>query len=77
MSNRRTPPIYVAGVRAGDRSQDVDGAYFTHHPHTTEYTRAYIAGETPEPLPVGTKVIVKRHGATRMRAFVLPEEGLN
>jgi hypothetical protein len=44
----RTPPIYVAGVRASDRSQDVDGAYFTRYPDRTEYTRAYIAGETPE-----------------------------
>ena len=71
------PPIYVTGIRAGDRSQDVDGAYFMRYPACTEYTRAYIAGETPETLPVGTKVIVKRIGATRARAFVLPEEGLN
>jgi hypothetical protein len=71
------PPIYVSGIRAGDRSQDVDGAYFTRYPGRTEYTRAYIDGETPEPMPVGTTVIVKRIGATRARAFVLPKEGLN
>jgi hypothetical protein len=73
----RAVPVIVAGVRAGDRSQDVDCAYFRRNPKVVEYTRAYIAGETPEPLPPGTRVVVKRDGATRMRAFVLPQEGLN
>jgi hypothetical protein len=73
----RTPPILVAGIRASDRSQDVDGAHFTRYPDRTEYTRAYIAGESPEPMPVGTKVIVRRIGTTRARAFVLPSSEVN
>jgi hypothetical protein len=76
---RRTPlpPIFVAGVRADDPSQDADGAYFTRNPAVLEYTRAYIAGETHEPMPLGTRVIVRRIGRNRARAFVAPQEGLN
>jgi hypothetical protein len=74
---RRIPPIIVAGIRANDPSQAADGAYFAHNPTILEYTRAYIVGETPEPLPPGTRVIVHRIGCNRARAFVVPQEGLN
>lgn len=74
----RTVPIIVQGVQPRDPSQDVDYAYFSQHPAAREYTRPYIRGETDEPMPPGTHVLVKRIGAAgRARAFMAPAEGLN
>jgi hypothetical protein len=77
MRGRQVPIIYQP-PRASDRSQDIDADYFMHHPGVSEYERDLIAGESLEPMPLGTRVVVKRIGAyQRARAFVLPEEGLN
>lgn len=74
----RAVPILHQPPRADDRSQDIDAAYFTRHPGVTECERDLIAGESPTPLPLGTRVIVKRMGAyRRARAFVPPSEGLD
>jgi hypothetical protein len=74
----RDVPILMQGVQPGDRSQDIDCAYFRRNPKATEYMRAYIPGETVEPMPLGTKVLVKRIGPYgRARAFCPPQEGLN
>jgi hypothetical protein len=42
-----------------------------------QYTRDLIPGESPEPMPLGTKVIVRRIGYNRAHALVPPQEGLN
>lgn len=74
MKGRRTPPILFAPVRDTDPSQDADYAYFYSHPDATAYERDYIEGETPEPLPKGTRVWVQRIGqAGRARGFVAPD----
>lgn len=72
------PPVVVQGVQPGDHSQAVDGAYFRRNPKATQYERAYIIGETLEPMPPGTRVLVKRIGRyRRVRAFCPPQERLN
>jgi hypothetical protein len=77
MSSRRKVPIVFQGIQPGDPSQDIDCAYFKRNPQTTEYTRALIPGETFEPMPAGTRVLVKRIGvAGRARAFLPPTGGL-
>jgi len=69
---KRRTPILVAPPRAGDPSQAIDAAFFRRHPETREYTRMYVAGESPEPMPPGTMVRVLRIGAQRVRGFVPP-----
>jgi hypothetical protein len=71
----RKVPIIFAAPRASDRSQDVDADYFTRHPGVTEYERDLIVGESPEPMPLGTRVIVRRVGQyERWRAFRVPNQ---
>lgn len=78
MRGRRTPPIVFAPAHDADPSQDADYQYFYAHPNATEYTRDYIEGETPEPMPPGTRVWVQRIGpAGRARGFVPPDVGAN
>jgi len=77
MKGRRTPPpIVFALPRASDTSQDVDADYFIRHPDVTEYERDLITGESPEPMPPGTRVWVRRVGEyTRVRGFLPPPVG--
>lgn len=78
MSKGRRVPIIFAPPRANDRSQDVDTAYFARHPDVCEYVRDLIPGESPESMPPGTKVVVRRVGQyERWRGFQPPQEGLN
>jgi hypothetical protein len=78
MSSRRTPPIVFQGVQPGDPSQNADYLFFRDHPQTTEYERDLIPGETFEPIPAGTRVLVKQIGAAgRARAFVAPDARIN
>lgn len=80
MSNRKslrrvvvlTEPPKSKGFRQATRQ---DTAYFNAHPDAREYTRPYVPGETPQALPYGTTVIVRRLGAhARVRAFVAPQQ---
>ncbi len=77
MKDQHTPPMLIAGIRAGDRSQDVNRAYFKHHLTSIQYERAYIADETSEAIPLGTTIIVRRIGVQHLRTFVPPQGGLN
>lgn len=82
MKGRRVPPagipiVVLPEALPGDPSQDVDYAFFRAHPTAHAYIRDLIVGEVSMPLPPGTRVLVQRTGATRARAFIPPEEGLN
>lgn len=80
MTRGRTapPPIIVAPPRDDDPSQDIDFRYFVANPRAREYERPYLAGEWPEPMPPGTKVLVRRMGAYgRVRAFRPPPVEMN
>lgn len=77
-AGRRTPPRVVtipqptnAGYLA---SQEADETYFRAHPGTLEYHRPFIPGEAPEDLPPGTRVVVRRLGLNRVRAFCVPAD---
>jgi hypothetical protein len=74
----RTVPVIVAPPLDSDPSQDVDERYFVEHPHATEYERAALPGEAPEPMPPGTRVWVKRVGEyVRVRGFCPPKVEVN
>jgi hypothetical protein len=76
MKGRTVPParVIIASV-PDDPSWEVDKACLVANPHIIQYTRAYIPGESPEPMPHGTMVIGV--GAYRWRCFQPPQEGLN
>jgi len=71
------PPIIYALPRADDPSQAVDAAFFERNPNRREYTRRYIPGETPEPMPPDTWVYVMRIRGERVRGFAPPNGRLN
>ena len=71
------PPIVFALPRADDPSLAIDTAFFERNPDTRQYTRKYILGETPEPMPPDTWVRVLRIGVERVRGFAPPNERLN
>lgn len=72
MTKRRPPVIYAPAFK-GDPSQKTDAAFFRANPTVREYERALIKGESPEPMPPGTRVHVKLVGRChRVRAFVTP-----
>jgi hypothetical protein len=77
MKGRRTPPppvVVFAPPRANDPSQEVDAVWFEQHPGQVEYTRKYIAGETPELFHPDTWVKVMRIGVERVRGFAPPAD---
>ena len=74
----RAVPVIVAPPIASDPSQDLDYCFFVEHPDIREYERDLLPGEAPEPMPHGTRVVVKRLGEyTRVRLFQAPREGRN
>jgi len=79
MRGRTAPPptLVFALPRTNDPSQAVDADYFTRNPQTRQYTRHYIPGETPEPMPPGTWVHVMLVGIERVRGFAPPDVGVN
>lgn len=77
MRGRNVPPpvpIIFAQPRPNDPSQDIDAAFFEQNPSKHQYTRLYIPGETPEPMPPGTWVHVMRVGVERVRGFAPPRD---
>jgi hypothetical protein len=74
MMKGRSVPVIVAPPRANDPSQTIDAAFFAQNPDTREYTRKYVAGETPEPMPPNTWVHVMRRGVERVRGFAPPRD---
>jgi hypothetical protein len=77
MKGRRVPIINMP-PRVSDRSQDIDFDFFSRHPGVTRYERDLIPGESPEPMPPGTRVAVIRLGEyRRARAFRPPPSEVN
>jgi hypothetical protein len=79
---RKVTPVIKSSERIGSQqAHDIDLRFFQEHPEATEYTRAYIRGETPIPMPPGTRVVVRRirigNVEQRARAFQMPEPGVN
>jgi hypothetical protein len=75
---RRTPPIVAMPPRDSDPSQDADFAFFSRNPGVMQYERDLIPGESPEPMPPGTRVAVIRIGEyRRARAFRPPPSEVN
>ena len=72
MKGRTPPPVIFALPRPGDPSQAVDADYFRRNPGVREYTRMYIAGETPDPMHPDTWVHVMLIGVERVRGFAPP-----
>jgi hypothetical protein len=78
MRGRYAPPSIVYALpRADDPSQAIDAAFFERNPGTKQYTRKYIPGETPEPMPPDTWVHVMLVGVERVRGFAPPDGRLN
>jgi hypothetical protein len=78
MRGRSVPVVNMSAHLPDDPSVMPDTRYFLSHPEINRFERAYVPGETIEPMPLGTRVIVQRIGKDRRaRAFVPPQEGLN
>ena len=70
--------MIVTPVCANAPSQAVDCTSFERNPNTAKYIGDVLPGEAPEPMPPGTRVVVKRIGAyLRARAFVPPPSKVN
>lgn len=78
MRGRAVPIVTLPAHLPDDPSVMADTKRFMANPELHRFERAYIAGETPEPMSPGTRVIVQRIGKNqRARAFLSPQEGLN
>lgn len=75
MSNRRR---VSAAERLRNAGQDLDCAFFDKHPTVTTYERPATSQELRVTgYPRGTVVHVQRVGVQRIRAFVVPDVGVN
>jgi hypothetical protein len=78
----RRVPILRSDQRIGSqKAHDADLQYFQTHPEAQEYIRDLIPGESPEPMPPGTRVVVRRFRVgnveQRARAFLTPDCEVN
>jgi hypothetical protein len=58
--------------RAIERARRLEWDFFTQNPTATTFDRPLIDGELPEPMPPGTRIIVKRLGIDRVARLVCP-----
>jgi hypothetical protein len=77
VKGRRVPPMLIVPTDERDPSVMVDMDFFMAYGPDIEFIRDYIPGESPEPMPPGTRVIVRLDGTARVRGFLPPEQGLN